>query len=294
MEHRQSEIVSLYGPRSHKRCTEYALVLKAVGIQCQVLPGDGGSHLLVHARDVDRSLEQLRLYLHENRVRPTRFDSRFRVHDGLACACLYGVTILLTDILQRDQAFSFDWWQAGMSQAGLIRDGEWWRAMTALSLHADSFHLASNLAFGLVFGFLAGELLGWGLAWFGMLLAGGLGNVLNAFFQAPGHVSIGASTAVFATLGILAAYTWKRRQTLINRWMPLGAGVALLFFLGLGGERTDIFAHVAGFASGCLFGLVFGMMETRSLLAARHRHILGLTASLFFALAWALALLARG
>jgi len=76
--------------------------------------------------------------------------------------------------------------------------------------------------------------------------------------------------------------------------VPLGGGVALLAFLGMGGERTDIFAHFAGFGSGCLFGLVFGALETRSLLAAWHKHTLGLAASLFFALAWTLALLARG
>ncbi len=76
--------------------------------------------------------------------------------------------------------------------------------------------------------------------------------------------------------------------------MPLGGGVALLAFLGMGGERTDIFAHFAGFGSGCLFGLVFGVLENRSLLAARYKHALGLAASLFFVLAWTLALLARG
>ena len=98
---------------------------------------------------------------------------------------------------------------------------------------------------------------------------------------------------VFATLGILAAYAWQRRRTQIDRWVPVGAGVALLAFLGMG-ERTDIFAHFAGFVSGCLFGLVFGVLETRSLLGARYRHILGLAGSLLFALAWILALLARG
>lgn len=294
MEHSWSEVVSLYGPCSHKQCTEYALVLKSVGIPCQVLPGDGGYHLMVQAQDVGQSQEQLQLYLDENRVRLAHFDSHFRVYDGLVCACLYGLTILLVDIFQRDQVFSLDWWRAGMSQAGLIRAGEWWRVMTALSLHADTFHLISNLAFGLVFGFFAGELLGWGLAWFGMLLAGALGNTINALVQAPDHVSIGASTAVFATLGILAAYTWKRRRTRINRWVPLAAGVALLAFLGMGGERTDIFAHLAGFGSGGLFGLIFGITESHSLLAARYKHILGLATSLLFAAAWALALLAHG
>lgn len=273
---------------------EYALVLQAMGIRCEVLPRDGKFALAVHAQDVDRAREQLRLYLHEHRAWPPRFDPRLRVHDGLACACLYGVTILLIDILQGNRAFSLDWWGAGMTHAGLIREGEWWRAVTALTLHADTIHLAGNLVFGLAFGFFAGGLLGWGLAWSGMLLAGALGNTLNAFAQAPDHTSIGASTAVFATVGILAAYTWNRRRAQINSWAPLGGGVALLAFLGMGGERTDIFAHFAGFGSGCLFGLVFGVLETRSLLAPWHKHTLGLAAFLFFALAWTLALMARG
>ncbi len=86
-----------------------------MGIRCEVLPRDGEFVLVVHARDADRAREQLRLYLHENRARPPR--RRLGVHNGLACACLYGVTILLIYILQRDQAFSLDWWRAGMSHA---------------------------------------------------------------------------------------------------------------------------------------------------------------------------------
>ena len=293
MEDSPLETVSLFGSRSKRRCMEYALVLQALDIRCEVLPRDGDFALLVHARDADRARAQLRLYLHENRAGPSRFDRRLRVRDGLVCACLYGVTIVLFAILQWNQAFSLDWWRAGMSHAGLIREGEWWRVVTSLSLHTDTVHLAGNLVFGLVFGFLAGGLLGWGFAWSGMLLAGALGNAFNAFVQAPGHASIGASTMVFATLGILAAYAWKRRRSQIDRWVPLGAGVALLAFLGMG-ERTDIFAHFAGFVSGCLFGLLFGVLAIRSLLAARYKHILGLAASLLFALAWSLALLASG
>ena len=40
-----------------------------------------------------------------------------------------------------------------------------------------------------------------------------------------------------------------------------------------------------------MFGLAFGMLETHSLLSARHNHAPSLAAtSLFFALAWTLAL----
>jgi membrane associated rhomboid family serine protease len=292
MDDPQVEFVSLYGSRSKRRCMEYALVLQAMGIRCDVLPRDGKFALLVPVRDSDRAREQLRLYQHEHRAWLPRFDPRIALDDGLICACLYGATILLFDILQHDHAFSLDWWRMGMSHAGLIREGEWWRVVTALALHADNLHLAGNLVFGLIFGFLAGGYLGWGLAWSGMIFAGALGNTLNAFVQPWGHISVGASTAVFATIGILAAYTWKRQGPRINRWASLGGGVALLAFIGMGGERTDILAHIAGFGSGCLFGLVFGVLESRSLLAAWHRHALGLAAFLLFALAWTQALLA--
>jgi len=294
MEDYGPEIVPLYASRWKKRCLEFALVLDAVGIRCEVRPRDGKFALLVHARDADAAREQLRLYGREDRSAPPRVGSRIDVYDGLVTACLYGVTILAFDILQRNHAFSLDWWYAGLSQAFLIRTGEWWRAVTALALHADTLHLAGNLVFGLIFGFLAGGSLGWGRALSGMVFAGALGNALNAFLQDPGHTSVGASTAVFATVGILSAFAWKRRQVGINRWAPLGGGVALLAFLGMNGERTDIFAHLAGFGTGCLFGILFAVMEERALLAPWHRHALGLAAILFFALAWVLALLRHG
>ena len=130
MEDPPLETVLLFRSRWKGRCMEYALVLQALDIRCEVLPSDGEFALLVHARDADRAREQLRLYLQENQAGPPRFDPRLGVHDGLACACLYGVTILLFAILQWSQAFSLDWWRVGMSHAGLVREGEWWRVVT--------------------------------------------------------------------------------------------------------------------------------------------------------------------
>jgi membrane associated rhomboid family serine protease len=107
-------------------------------------------------------------------------------------------------------------------------------------------------------------------------------------------MSIGASTAVFATLGILASYIWKQRQDRINRWLPLGSGIALLAFIGMGGERTDIFAHLAGFASGCLLGTFLGFLENRLEFLVRYQLALGLAAVTLFVVAWILAILAHG
>lgn len=284
----------LYRSQSRKRCAEYALVLRAVGIGCEVRPLDGGFELVVAPRDAERAREQIALYRHENPPRPARFEPRRKVADGLVCASLYGTAILIVDLLQDHQAFAVDWLEAGRAQARLIGEGQWWRTVTALSLHADSLHLAGNLVFGLVFGFLAGQLLGWGLAWSAMLLGGALGNALNAVFQAPTHTSVGASTAVFAAVGILAFYAWKRRESPVNRWVPLGGGIALLAFLGMGGERTDIVAHLTGFLSGGLLGFLFASLNHRLAVLVRHQTALGLAALALFAAAWLAALLAQG
>ncbi len=62
-------------------------------------------------------------------------------------------------------------------------------------------------------------------------------------------VSIGASTAVFGALGALAAMPQLRRRA----WMPLGAGLALLAFLGTS-KRADLAGHLCGFAAGVVLG----------------------------------------
>lgn len=294
MQDNPTEFVLVYAALSRRRCDEHALVLRAMGIRSLVLPADRAFALLVEERDAGRAREQLQLYRQESRAGRSRFESRLHVQDGLVCASLYGLTILLFDMLAWHGAFGMDWWQAGMSQAGLVRAGEWWRVVTALTLHGDAMHLASNMLFGLIFGFLAGALLGWGPGWAGMLLAGGLGNLLNALLQGSGHSSIGASTAVFAAIGLLAACAWIWRGPQVNRWVPLGAGVALLAFIGTSGERTDVLAHVAGLVAGILFGLALGTLQARALLAGWHKNALGLGGFLLLILAWMLALTAHG
>ncbi len=289
MDNAESETVSLLRSRSRERCLEFALVLVAMGIPCNLIFEDDSYDLQIQGRDASRAREQIRLYIEENQRSRSQSHSHFGIQDGLTCGWLYAVTILAVYILQRDQMFSVDWAQLGMSHAGLVREGEWWRVITALGLHVDTAHLVSNLCFGILFAFLAGEMIGWGLAWTGMIVAGSLGNLLNALVQPAHHASVGASTAIFAAVGILAAYSWSRRASRRNRWIPLGGGVALLAFVGMGGERTDIFAHVTGFAAGCLFGFAFATLERYLTLTVTNRQYLGVGATLIFALAWVLA-----
>jgi membrane associated rhomboid family serine protease len=143
--------------------------------------------------------------------------------------------------------------------------GEWWRAVTALCLHASSVHLLGNLAFGTVFLLLLTQLTGAGVAALSIVVAGTMGNVLGALVQSPQHTSIGASTAIFASLGIMVALRQSTRQghaaSKLRNWTPVGGGLALLAFLGFSGENTDILAHVMGFGSGLVAGFALSRWD---------------------------------
>ena len=246
---------------------QQALVLAAVGISSRLVMADGAAALYVAPLEAARARHELSLYVRENTPprRPPRpvVAALYRVDGALA----YAAVLLFFFAVARRQALSIDWVAAGAAQAGLIQDGAWWRTITALCLHLELDHLLSNLAFGAVAGVLVAQLVGTGLGWLAILLAGALGNGLNAALHSPMHSAIGASTAVFAALGILSGHAWTVRAVPwrggIRRWAPIGAGIMLLAFLGFGGERTDIGAHVSGFAIGAATGFALGRLGHR-------------------------------
>jgi membrane associated rhomboid family serine protease len=194
----------------------------------------------------------------------------------------------------RRHAFGVDWLAAGAAHAGLILDGAWWRTVTALCLHAELGHLMSNLGFGMAVGLLVAQLLGSGLGWLAILLAGALGNALNALFHDPGHTAIGASTALFGGLGILSGYARRSNSVPwrggLRRWAPIGAGIMLLAFLGFGGERTDVGGHVFGFIAGGALGFALAHLGAALPQGVPAQRIYGALACALFALAWLLAL----
>ena len=178
---------------------------------------------------------------------------------------VYWVVLLFFFAAARHEAFSFDWLGEGAAQTGLMLKGEWWRAVTALCLHTSGAHLLGNLVFGTVFLMLLSQVTGAGVAALTMITAGAAGNVLSALVRSPEYTSIGASTAIFAGIGLLAALRQARRQhfaiSVLRNWTPVAGGLALLAFLGLSGENTDILAHVLGFGSGIAAGLLLARWD---------------------------------
>ena len=135
--------------------------------------------------------------------------------------------------------------------------------------------------------------LGGGVGWLLTLGAAGLANAINVLIQGPGHLAIGASTAVFAALGLLSGLGSAREKRWPAVLAPLGAGLALLAWLGSGGERTDVGAHLFGFAVGLALSL--GLRKAGSVNKQTMRQmpqgLCGLAALGLMGAAWILAVL---
>ena len=284
--------------RSRAAAEQQALVLAAVGISSRLVVAEGAATLYVAPPEAARARNELACYARENALpRRPRLPVVAALH-WLEGALVYGAVLLFFFAAARRHLWSVDWVEAGAAQAGLIQGGAWWRAITALCLHVDLDHLLSNLAFGAVAGALVAQLLGTGLGWLVILLAGGLGNALNAVLHDASHAAIGTSTAVFAALGILSGHAWSARAVRwrggIRRWAPIGAGLMLLAFLGFGGERTDVGAHVLGFAIGAASGFSLGRAGQRLPQGALAQAVFGAIACGLLLLAWLMALRGAG
>ncbi|MFT6044573.1 MAG: rhomboid protease GluP [Arenicella sp.] len=285
---------ALFNSVSQRKCQEFNLVLQAMNFDSQVVSQDNRFYLLVNEQSAQQAYQQLKLYVTENTEQEIIAKPLRPLSEGFIGAYVYALSLLIMGAFQSTKAFGFNWQANGLANSEKIADGEWWRTITALSLHADSAHLIGNIGFGAVFGLLVSQYIGSGAAWFSILIAGAFGNALNAYFYQTLHLSIGASTMVFAALGLLGVFALNDRhayaQVGIRRWAPLLATLALLGFLGTSGERTDIMAHLTGYISGCITAVIWMVVLRRTDDAIPAQSKFALAGMSIVSLAWALAL----
>ena len=285
--------VTVFRSPRRRDCEERLLVLTAVGISAR-LAFDGQCIIEVDSEEEQAARAQLRQYEAENLPPPPPPPPpRLYPHAWVGCALyvavLTGVAFALSYGLGPLDAFD-----RGELNAARVQAGQWWRAWTALTLHLDAPHLAANLGAGVWFGYLAARQLGGGLAWLLTVTGGAVANLLEGLYGPPEHRAVGASTAVFAALGLMAAYTWRERLALPQRWAlrwgPLIAGVALLGWTGSGGEDTDLVGHLGGFVVGTLLGTVAAVPRVQAVTRRIPQWLSGSAALASIGLAWAWAL----
>ena len=278
--------------RARQQLGELSLVLTAVDIDHQIEFDGRDWCLWVSSAEVAAANDELDKYDRENQP-SRRLQRRAEIVDsGWLGVAGYLLVIWALPSLEGPRVFGWSWREAGVMDAALVVGGEWWRTVTALTLHGDLAHLVANSLFGAVFGLFVGRYLGSGLGWLLVLVAGVSGNVANAFIQQPGFRSVGASTATFAALSLVGAFVWRRGYMRgwgwRRRFAPVFGGIALLAYTGFGGENVDVMAHVLGFAAGLAAGLVAGSFDVQHFGRSRQT-VCGVAALALIAWAWMLA-----
>lgn len=260
-------LVEIFFSHRLAECEQHVLTLSAVGIHTWTKVRDGGFALLVTEDSLAVAQENLREVAEETSAAQVQPAAPVAVSHPNAWmgSVLYAIVLMAVAYAAGIDSLGVDWLELGSINGSVPSTHEWWRVFTALTLHSDVAHLTGNLVFGIVLGYFGSIAVGGGIAWTGIVLGAALGNTLDVLLMPPVNSSIGASTAVFAALGLISAHAWRQGNATglrrVKQWAPLVAGVMLLALTGMGGENTDIVAHVTGFISGGLCGGILGRLN---------------------------------
>ena len=282
--------VEVYSAESFRAAREAALVLTAVGIDNEVHRSASGWILIVAGVHQDQAIDHLKRYWAENVPSAIQPVEATLIDSGWPGVLGYLIVIWSIPALQSFSEANF--LSLGRLSAGAVMEGELYRSITALTLHADIGHIASNTLFGTLFGLFVGRYLGSGLGWLLVLLCGCAANLLNALVQPAQFNAIGASTATFAALGLVPAFGWRRgffRGRGFKRgFAPIFAAICLLTYTGFGSERVDVLGHVFGFAAGVGMGLAVAHIDLARISASDQQRA-GVFAIILVATAWLFA-----
>ena len=273
---------------------DWSLVLVSQGIESTIEYSEdgGGWGLLVAGKDHQNALNAIHQYRLENRRWPWR-QQVLRPGILFDWGSLAWVLLLVLFFWLNARA---DLRSAGMMDSPAVAQGQWWRVFTAIWLHADLGHLATNASIGLVLLGLAMGRYGTGAGLLAVYLTGAGGNLIAWLLSSEPHRSLGASGMVLGSLGLLAVQSFSlwRQTPQAAKYILSGivGGVMLFVLLGLT-PGTDVLAHFGGFATGLLLG---GLMALVNGVAQKVRTnlVCGFLFALLVIVPWWLALSRAG
>lgn len=249
------------------QAAEHSLVVLSMNEDCWVVESPAGHHLLVNPDVFEAVTKQLACFDRESvgwPPRPLVDPAPVRRRPPLS-PFFWVLGIFAVFHAQQKWPGLAD---AALLDARRVFDhGEWWRAAGALWLHGDMGHLISNAGGGLLVFSAVVATFGLGAGW--LLIAGSsiAGNLAAAaLYHGEEYRSLGASTAIFAGLGLLTGRALRlllaSRATRPPRWrallLPPASGLVVLGLYGAGGVNIDVLAHATGFIAGLLSGFAAG------------------------------------
>lgn len=257
---RQLREAGLYG--SERQALQHATVVLAMNEDCWLEFVPEGWRLLVPPTHFERISYQLACFDNETLRWPPPAPVPQPIVGSMdyTCSFLWVMSVVIAYYLQLqapgrlEEAFCMD-------SRALFERLELWRPFTALFLHADLGHLSANVLTGFFAFASLRTVFTRSRAWVLLLLSSVFANLFCGLLNLGGdYRSLGASTAIFAALGLLTGQAarhifYSRSAARLSQLLIPGAsGAAMLSLLGAGGLHTDLTAHLAGFVCGCIAG----------------------------------------
>jgi rhomboid protease GluP len=282
--------VSAIPARSKRQAMDWSLVLASQGIAAIIEQAETGWVLIVDSPEFERAKAVLAQYQIENRGWRWR-----RELPGTGVVFHWGGLLWVLGIaaFYYWSTVRFPWLRgAGMVDSRAVLHGQWWRLFTAVTLHENLPHLASNATTGLLLLGLAMARFGPGIAVLSAFLAGVAGNYAGVILYPAAYASLGASGMVTGALGLITAQSFapRRKHRMDAPLLPRAAAAGLLILVLIGfSPESDIIAHVGGFLAGAIFGLALGRVRPAALQRSAPNAACGLALGALVITTWLLA-----
>lgn len=140
----------------------------------------------------------------------------------------------------------------------LVAEGQPWRLVSSVFLHAGFVHLALNMLSLYFLGSFVEIAFGRGRFLALYLLSGLSGGIAYLYFGGFDEPAVGASGAIFGLLGGILGYSLRRgtfswQNPIIRQLLIL---LAINLYIGLSIANVSNTAHMGGLAGGLLFGFL--------------------------------------
>lgn len=293
------ELVTVGRYRTTRQANDDTLLILSMGIAYWMIPVEMGYEVRVEANVAEEVIHQLERSRKENRFWPRNYGDFIGDSEGTQKASIFGYAVFFAVLVITFLAQMR--WGEGLAEAGSLNvrlateHQEWWRILTALTLHADVPHLLGNLGLGSFFALFVLQRFGNRLGWSLILWAGALGNLLNVWVHGGEAFSaIGASTAVFGAVGITSGgalfqlIRTRSARHARDMMIPVFVALMMLAWWGSSGQNTDIIGHLMGLLSGIFLGSV--AIPMIAILPIWIRPVVAILSASAVGLAWILAL----
>lgn len=145
----------------------------------------------------------------------------------------------------------------GVGFNGAIANGEWWRLVTPILLHAGFMHLLFNMFALFVFGPELEQIIGRMRFLTLYLLSGIFANIATFFIHDYDYSHVGASGAIFGLFGAYGALVYYTKNSLPQLRQIILPIIIISVVMTFVQPNINITAHLVGLLVGFLIGLSY-------------------------------------